>query len=115
MTAQQPSDPLVQYCESCGRVVPVRNTRQIATRTLCLRCALAWQTGRRSEWPPPGFVWDGAAWHFDLDAVDQRAYAGYQPTAREVQWWCFLSWLIAAGRMSVGATEGAEEEDRSQF
>ena len=97
----------LHYCEACGRVVPAGGVRQVATRTLCLQCALAWQMRQRSDWPPPGYVWDGSRWQFDAAGTTKRPYVGYQPTDRELQWWCFLSWLTATGRITVGAAEGA--------
>lgn len=101
-------DTGVQYCEACGRVVPATGTRQVDTRTVCLRCALFLQQGPGSNWPPPGYVWNGSRWRFDRSAGAAGPFTGYQPTEREAQWWCFLSWLVDTGRLSAGRDEGAE-------
>ncbi|HUY99549.1 MAG TPA: hypothetical protein VMU89_04315 [Thermomicrobiaceae bacterium] len=108
MEDKRVNDGGVHYCEACGRVVPASGARQVATRTLCLQCALAWKLNKRGDWPPPGYVWDGTRWRFDVAGTTTRSYVGYQPTDRELQWWCFLSWLAATGRVKVGADEGAE-------
>lgn len=99
-------------CDVCGRPVSTRDGESIATHTLCPQCTLAWQLRRRADWPPQGYVWDGSRWRFDPAAVTKRPFTGYQPTDSEVQWWCFLSWLIATGRLQAGANEGAGEGDQ---
>lgn len=94
-------------CDVCGRPVERAGSEAVTTRVLCSQCALAVQLSRRSNWPPQGYVWDGSRWRFDPSAVTKRPFTGYQPTDAEVQWWCFLSWLIATERMTVGPNEGA--------
>lgn len=104
----EPRNAAFRHCDACGRVVPAASTQQVATQTLCLRCALALQQGQGENSAQPGHTRDGARWQFDPGAPAEGRFSGYQPTDRERQWWAFLSWLVATGRVSVGQDEGAE-------
>lgn len=101
----------VPICQGCGRELPSTGTAQVASRTLCLHCALEWQKRHRADWPPPGYVWDGERVWFDPTILPKRSVKAYRPTDREVQWWCFLSWMVATGRIAVGMAEGADDTD----
>lgn len=111
MAGKEYGTTTTRRCEVCGREVPAGGERATVTRTLCLRCALTWQNARRPNWPPRGFVWNGDQLEFDASAASDQPYRGYRPTQREVQWWCYLTWLIATGQISVGPDEGAENDD----
>lgn len=108
MKNQEHDQNALRPCDACGRALPASELGEVATRTLCPQCAIEWQMRQRSDWPPPGYVWDGVEWRFDPDSIGQQPVAGYQPTEREVRWWCFLAWMIATGKLAVGAEEGAD-------
>ncbi|MBX5445348.1 hypothetical protein [Sphaerobacter sp.] len=88
--------------------MPAASTQQVATHTLCLRCALAFQQSQTGNGSQPGYASDGARWQFEPGQTADGRFPSYQPTDHELQWWTFLSWLIATGRVSVGQDEGAE-------
>ncbi|ACZ38257.1 hypothetical protein [Sphaerobacter thermophilus] len=82
---------LTRYCKSCGELVQVEGFVDDRL-VLCARCEI-WAAGRGLD------QYRASATQF----VDEP----YEPSDRERQWWQFLSWLIATGRLTVGPNEGA--------
>ncbi|ACZ40024.1 hypothetical protein [Sphaerobacter thermophilus] len=103
-----PRNAAFRYCDVCGRVVPAASTQRLATHNLCLRCALVFQQSQDGNGTPPGDPRDDARWQVDPGVASEGRFASYQPTERELQWWSFISWLVATGRISAGQDEGAE-------
>lgn len=81
-------------CKSCGEFVQVAGTVGDDHVILCVRCAIE-AVGRRHAQEPDQR-------QGSQHTPDER----YEPSERELQWWRFLAWMIATGRLTVGPDEG---------
>lgn len=95
MGQRESHDAVTLYCKSCGELVQVAGPLEDDSRILCVRCAIG--AAERAAGYGPEY------WTNSSHTADEA----YEPSDRERDWWRFLSWMIATGRMTVGPAEGA--------